>query len=456
MRSREPLTIPIQLDAEGEPRRSLHEQITDQMIVAVDQGRLPGGMRMPSTRTLATLLGISRGVASAAYTELLTRGYLEARRGSGTYVAAHARGPIPRTTLGMPPAVDLTPGRLVGELFPAAAWRTAWRRAASTPPPSRVPALGLPELRNALTRQVLWPMGVSLEHHIVVVTNGASHGLRVALAALGHAPVGLEHPAPPAIHAAAGAPVPLPMDDQGIRLNEIPHDCRTLIVAPDGQLPLGQAMTLERKRAVVAWAQRAGRHVVVLTPAGPPSPGPTSLPGLLAAAGIGRMVLAGTVGEHLTPALQLGYAVVPAALAAPITRLLRDSGETPAYVVQLAAAQLLRDGTMQAHSRRLTRLYAYKRQFVQSTLAPLAGRIQLGAPEAAGVTPLYLPPGADADAVVAILAAKGVRVQTLAPYYWDRTVAPTALVIAYGHATGATLRRGLSALTEVIGTLPSG
>ncbi|MGN9909982.1 PLP-dependent aminotransferase family protein [Phytohabitans sp. LJ34] len=453
MRSREPLTIPIQLDPEGEPRRSLHAQITDQMIVAVDQGRLPGGMRMPSTRTLATELGISRGVASAAYTELLTRGYLEARRGSGTYVAARTRGTPRRTALGPPPTVDLTPGRLAGELFPTAAWTTAWRRAASAPPPARVPVLGLPELRNALVRQVLWPTGVSLDRHLVVITNSAAHALRLALAALGRGPVGLELPAPPAIHAVAGTPIPLPVDGQGATLDGVPPDCRVLVVAPDGQLPLGQPMPLERRRALVAWAERTGGHTVVLTPAGTPSSGPTSLPGLLAAAGVDRTVLAGTIGEHLTPALQLGYAVVPAALAAPVTRLLRDSGETPPYVLQLAAAKLLRDGTIQAHSRGVARLYAYKRQFLESTLAPFGDRIRLGPPETTGATPLYLPPGADADEVAEMLAAKAVRVRTLARYYWGGSPAPHALVIAYGHPTGAALRHALAALTEVLETI---
>jgi GntR family transcriptional regulator/MocR family aminotransferase len=310
--------------------------------------------------------------------------------------------------------------------------------------------LGLPELRNALIRQVLWPMGISLDRHIVVITKGPAHALRLALAALGAAPVGLELPAPPAIRAAVGDAVPLPVDEQGAGLGGISRDCRVLIVAPDGQLPLGQPMTLERSRAVVAWAERTGGHVVLLTRAGTPSSGPTSLPGLLAAAGVDRTVLADAIGAHLTPALQLGYAVVPAALAAPITRLLRDSGETPPHIAQLAAAKLLRDGTMQAHGRRVLRLYAYKRQFLQSTLAPLGDRIRLGVPETVGATPLYLPPGTDAAEVASMLAARAIRVQTLTPYYWTGSPAPPALLVGYGHPTGAALRQGLAALTEVI------
>lgn len=445
MRSSEPLTIPIQLDRGpvGQPHRSLHEQITDQLIVAVDQGRLPGGIRVPSTRTLATLLGVSRGVASAAYVELLTRGYLEARRGSGTYVAERAPGRPRRAANHRQLAVDLTPGLGVGELFPAAAWSAAWRRAASAPPPARVPALGLPELRNALVRQVLWPMGVSLDQHTVVVTSGPEHSLRLALAALGPAAAGLEVPAPPAIRAAIGTPVPLPPDD-------LPRDCRVLVVAPDGQLPLGQGMTPERRRAVVAWAQHTGGHVVVLAPVGTPTPGQASLPSLVAAAGIDRTVLVGAVGEHLTPALRLGYAVVPAALAAPITRLLHDSGETPPYLAQLAAAQLLRDGTMQAHSRRITQLYAYKRRFVESTLAPFGDRVRLGPPETIGATPLYLPPAADAAVLTARLAARAVRVRTLKPYYWTGRPPAPALMIGYGHPPAAALRQALAVLAEVI------
>src|SRR5713101_6242034 len=64
----------------------LHQQLCEQLRRAILDGRLSRGTRLPSTRTFAQALGVSRTVTSAAYDELLAGGYLEGRQGSGTYV----------------------------------------------------------------------------------------------------------------------------------------------------------------------------------------------------------------------------------------------------------------------------------------------------------------------------------------------------------------------------------
>jgi hypothetical protein len=78
------LTFPITLIRGAPP--ALHDQIAAQVSTAIERGLVPAGARLPSTRTLAALLGVSRGVAVAAYDALFAMGRLHGRSGSGTYV----------------------------------------------------------------------------------------------------------------------------------------------------------------------------------------------------------------------------------------------------------------------------------------------------------------------------------------------------------------------------------
>src|SRR5215472_962535 len=78
------LNLPITLDRAASI--SIYRQLCEQLRRAILDGRVSGGMRLPSTRTLAKTLGVSRTVTSSAYDELFAEGYLEGRRGSGTYV----------------------------------------------------------------------------------------------------------------------------------------------------------------------------------------------------------------------------------------------------------------------------------------------------------------------------------------------------------------------------------
>ena len=62
-------------------------QIQDQLRTAIRDRRLSAGERLPSTRRLAELLGVSRGTVVEVYEQLLAEGYVESAVGSGTRVA---------------------------------------------------------------------------------------------------------------------------------------------------------------------------------------------------------------------------------------------------------------------------------------------------------------------------------------------------------------------------------
>src|ERR1700727_1692547 len=114
----------------------LHRQIETSIRDSIRSGRLPAGSSLPPSRTLATDLGVSRGVVVEAYQQLTAEGYLASRAGGYTQVAAGpAAPPAPTRPAGEPrPAIDLSYGRADVSSFPRAAWLRSIRRALTDAP----------------------------------------------------------------------------------------------------------------------------------------------------------------------------------------------------------------------------------------------------------------------------------------------------------------------------------
>ena len=79
--------VPLALALDPRSSTPLHRQLYDEIRTAVLAGRLSAGARLPSTRTLASDLAISRNTVAGAFDQLLAEGYIASRPGAGTFVA---------------------------------------------------------------------------------------------------------------------------------------------------------------------------------------------------------------------------------------------------------------------------------------------------------------------------------------------------------------------------------
>lgn len=175
----------LELSRTGGVRASLMSALRD----AVRSGRLAPGTHLPSSRTLATDLGIARNTVADAYAELVAEGWLTARRGAGTRVAPGAVPPRPvapraptRPSLAASPTFDLHPGAPDASSFPRAAWLTSSRRALTNAPSSAFGVndpRGRVELRRVLTEYLARARGVRADPERIVICSGFAHGLRL-------------------------------------------------------------------------------------------------------------------------------------------------------------------------------------------------------------------------------------------------------------------------------------
>ncbi|WP_253779606.1 MocR-like pyridoxine biosynthesis transcription factor PdxR [Goodfellowiella coeruleoviolacea] len=376
-----PTELPITLDRTAST--PLAVQLADALRGAAADGVLRGGDRLPSTRALASRLKVSRTVTAAAYEQLHAEGWIAGRHGSGTYVTTAppeaVRGrPRPQRSRGTEAAViDLAPGAPWAGGLDRAAWRRAWRAAADSPPLLRPERAGLPEYRAVVAEHLLRHRGLTVHgwatEDLVLATGGTTAALAELAAARlrpGDA-VAMEEPGyqrAVGVFRAAGLRVlPVPVDREGLLIDEIPRGVRLVYCSPAHQYPMGGRMPASRRVALVERARAEGWLVVEDDYDGELRYDVAPLP-LLAALAPDVVVHLGTTSKILTPMLGAGWMVAPAAVAAEVMAHREATGISPAAAGQRVVVELARNGDLGRHLRRLRRELSERREKLVAAL----------------------------------------------------------------------------------------
>ncbi len=226
------------------------------------------------------------------------------------------------------------------------------------------------DLRAAIARHIGISRSVSGSPDDIIVTNGTQQALDIIARVLldpGDV-VAVEKPGyspPKHLFKALGARVVgVPVDSEGLVVAALPADARMVYVTPSHQFPLGMAMSLSRRRALLAWAERYNAVVVEDDYDSEFRFGGRPLEPLQTLDTTGRVVYVGTFSKTLLPALRLGFMVVPPSLreAAYKAKFVTD-WHTPT-IVQNALARFIDEGAFARHIRRVTRIYSERHEML--------------------------------------------------------------------------------------------
>ncbi|MFH9858660.1 PLP-dependent aminotransferase family protein [Streptomyces sp. NPDC017202] len=445
--------VDLHLETDGsEGRRAgLERALRD----AVRGGRLAPGTRLPATRRLAAEAGISRNTVKAAYDQLVAEGYLTARQGSGTRVAAlssAAAEPPAAAARAREPRFDLRPGSPDVGAFPAAAWLRALRRAIATAPS---PAYdygdprGRTELRTALSGYLGRARGVIAPPERIVITSGYVQGLALLTRALEGAPVGMEDPGLPfhreVVRRNGGHVVPVPVDERGVRTREL-GDLGAVVVTPAHQYPTGVTLHPERRRALTDWARARGALIVEDDYDGEFRYDRQPV-GALQGMAPGQVAYLGTASKTLGPALRLGWMVLPPHLVDAVADAKLHSDHHTETIGQLALAELIDGHAYDRHVRACRLRYRRRRDLLLDRLG--ARRNVRGV--AAGLHALV--EVRDEAEVRERAEAEGLAVGRLGDHWHAREDAgerPQGLVVGYGTPRERAYPEALDVLVKVL------
>ena len=480
------MELPIELDAASTV--PLHRQLYAALRDAIVAGRMVPGTRLPSTRSMAESLGVSRSTIISSFAQLHAEGYLEATTGSGTYVAGElpddrmaertrppaAGASLRLSTYGasllesaplepprLPGNTDFRDGRPAFDAFPFTAWRryvATYVDAASDGLDYSADPAGFPPLRTAIARYLGNARAIDCTTDDVVIVGGSQQAIDIVARVLvgpGDA-VALEEPGyvgAQRTFAAVGADLrPIAVDRDGLRVDLLDAEAataRVVYVTPSHQFPLGVVLSAERRRALIAWAERVGAVIVeddydsAYRYEGRP------MPALFGIDETARVIYVGTFSKTMFPALRIGYVVVPPSLRRVVLAAKAFSDRQSPLLEQRALAAFMASGDFERHLRRMRVLYRERRRALLDALHGAFGDDVEVLGESAGMHVVVRLPVRDAAAFVARARAAGVTLMTTDPH---RLLGPHPGEFIFGFAQhdGPTIRSAVARLGSLL------
>lgn len=432
--------------------RQIYQQLRQSIIART----LPAGSRIPSSRQLSERLQVSRTSVIAAYDALLSEGYIEGRKGSGTFIANDLPGlgaayPLAgeSTSLrrlsdagqrfqealqGIVPLVDrpFSPGRCAVDLPTIEALRQITVRTAKSVSPDVLgygDPFGRESLRQIVAEYLRAFRSVVCTAEQIIITSGAQQAIDLSIRVLLNPgdPVWLEDPGYQAVQhalrAASVITIPVPVDDGGLRVDvglEKEPAPRAIFVTPSHQYPTGAVMPIDRRYDLLHAANRADAWIIEddydseFRYAGHPLP---SLQGLDQSA---RVIYVGTLSKVLFPGIRTGFMVIPADLVPAYrgARYLTDRGPPIAY--QRVLEEFMREGFFTSHIRRMRQRYrSILEELVPCLREALGPQATVTMPECGMRFVAYLADGIDDREVAREALRRGVVVRPISPLYLD-------------------------------------
>jgi GntR family transcriptional regulator/MocR family aminotransferase len=484
---------PRQLPAAAGDGTTVLHWIVTAIKSQIRTGRFGAGARLPSTRALAAEWGVSRTTVTAAYEQLSAEGYLETRPGARARVVPNLEPPVPGLGPAAPPpsavrlsaygqrlarsappaqpdpgrlAVDFRYGDLAAADFPTLAWKKVVD-AALLRRPARLrygDPCGSPALRTALQNYLWRARGLRCESGQIVVVNGSQQGLDLCARLLVDPGdrVAIENPcyhlARQTFLAAGAELVACDVDREGMRTDGL-GPARLAYVTPSHQFPLGGVLSVGRRHELLAWAQRTGAYVVEDDYDGEYRFDIGPIPALQALDGAGRVIYLGTVSKTLSPALRLGYLVLPAPLCAAFGQAKRLADRHTPGLEQEALADFIESGAYERHVRRVRRRNGERRAALLAALAArLGGRATVVGADAGLHVVVWLDgvPQAREDMLAARARTAGLGLYPVGPLYAPSPASRpdmAGLVIGYASLDEQAIAEGVRRLAAVLDDL---
>jgi GntR family transcriptional regulator/MocR family aminotransferase len=434
-------TLSIGLDRSAST--PLSAQIYRAIRHAIETGQLPASARLPSWIDLATQLGVSRGTVRTAYERLIDEQFAVALGAAGTRVADRPPAPAtPRWSPDAPPFPDFfhefgTPpltfqmGVPSQDAFPFKLWSRMLIRAArrtGVAPVGYPDPRGDPDLRKEIAAYLGVARGLQCSPSQILVTAGFAGALGLAIRGLGIEgnEAWIEDPGFPLTRTALGLAgmsvraVPVDSDgldvDAGVRKSA---HAAVAVVTPGQQAPLGMAMSLPRRLALLDWARRNGAWIIEDDYLSELQLEGRAAPALASLDRDGRVLHIGTFSKTISPVLRLGFLVAPLDIIDRFSDITACLTPAPAAFVQHAVAEFLREGHYLRHLRRMKRLYSTQRDALFRCLdevAPSSMKVRAAAGTAIAIS---LPDSASDVDIASRALGLGLAPAPLSPWYLE-------------------------------------
>ena len=437
----------------------LYEQLYRAVRADIMSGTLAGGTRLPSKRQLAANLRVSQITVETAYGQLLAEGYIVSEPRRGYFVQKQLTVPAqtqaPKAAAPHTHAVpaddckyDFRTNIVDTECFPFATWARLSRSVLSEYSDRLLRATdpcGAAELREQITRYLYDFRGINISPDNILVGAGSEYLMHLVIQLLGRDRVyALENPGYRKLYQifdVSGVAVrPLPLDKSGLRADALAaSDASVVYLTPSHHFPLGTVMPAARRMEILRWASAApDRYIIEDDYDSEFRYASRPIPALGEMDRAGRVVYVNTFAKSLSPALRIGYLVLPDALMARYHERFSLYSSTVPSFDQHTLAAFMRTGGFERHISRSRKVYQVRRDALMAALDRELADLphEVSRSEAGLHLLLHMRNGMLERELIERARAVGVRVYGLSAYYMPPVKPPKAtLVLGYAGLT---------------------
>ena len=470
----------------------LYQQLTEKIRSAVLSGRLKPNQKLPSSRSLAKSLTISRSTVTQSYEQLESEGYLETRRGAGTYVChqipdewlqsqsvkpvtketilnyplsnfAQNLGKIERLSISEPDyGISFRYGNPAFEYFPIQKWRKliAYHCQKSSELLNYFSdSAGYFPLRQEIADYLGRSRAVNCTPEQVIIVNGSQQALNLIARVILNPRdwVAVEEPgylgARYCFQGQLANLQPIPVNQAGLNieiLNNYQQDFKLVYVTPSHQFPTGVTMSLSQRIALLQWAEKTNTLVIEDDYDSEYRYGSQPIPALQGMDRANLVIYLGTFSKTLFPSLRLGYLVVPPHLVAIITKAKWLCDRFYPLLEQYALTDWIRLGHFDQHLRRMRQLYNSRRQALITALNQHFGdRIEIMGENAGIHLMAKIKTNLADEIILQTAAAAGIGLISARNYYLEPQN-QGEFIFGYGQLEETEIEKGISQLKAIL------
>ena len=482
----------IAVDRKGP--KPLHRQIYESFREAIVRGNLRAGEKIPSSRSLADELNISRIPVLTGYSQLIAEGYFESRAGSGTFVSSslpdqwisvgqrHTASPVAvyseRRSVSKRSAVlpefkgrpwqnkwgAFVVGQVAFEHFPAEVWGNLVNRHVRNP---RVNSfhygdpMGSESLRSVIADYLRTARAVNCDASQIMIVGGSQQALELSCRVLFDPgdKVWVEEPgyAPGrSVFALAGCRlVPVPVDAEGLDVStgvKLSRKARGVLVTPSHQFPLGVTMSAARRLQLLDWAQRCGSWIIEDDYDSEYRYDSMPIASLQGLDRNSRVIYIGTFSKTLFPSLRVGYVVIPPDLSGRFFTVRYSMDLCTSSLYQSVLADFIAEGHFARHVRRMRLVYSKRRNALASAIrAGFDSSVEVQGAEAGMHLAMTLPKGFSDRAIAERAARENLWLWPLSPSYLSST-RRQGFVLGFGSTAEREIPKAVRHLRSLFGS----
>lgn len=451
-------------------RVPLYEQIYRYLKTEIQRRQIPAGECLPSSRSLAAYLQVSRSTVDMAYLQLVSEGYIESVPCRGYFVCElegmlqipQARPAVPeeKTESNKEYAWDFAVNGIDEKGFPYNQWKKITREVQKEGP--SLFELGNPQgeagLRSVLASYLHHARGVSCSPEQIVVGAGNDYLLMLLRVILGDGRrIAMENPTYKSAYLCfchLGYQVQgIAMDEYGMQMDELERSgADTAYVMPSHQFPMGNVMPLKRRMQLLSWAAGEENRYILeddydseFRYRGKP------IPALQGYDRKERVIYLGTFSKSVAPSIRISYMVLPQSLMKSYEERGRDFSVTVSKDDQKIIEMFIREGHYERHLNRMRALYKSKHDLLLSLLKQMTDICQVSGENAGLHVVLRFVNGLTEKEAIIRAENAGVRVYGISEYDTSGLEGEKSdrVILGYASMSEKQMEEGMRRLQEI-------